>query len=353
MRKIFYFSLAFATIFTACETTDEPERTVIPYSEGAYVLNSGLDVNSSTLSYYDFTRKEVSDGVFDNQNGEALGDKANNMCIYGSKMYIAVTGSGKIEITDLKGKRIERIMLQNESGQPLKPRYMASHGNYVYFTTYGGHVQRIETMSLELAAKKVQVGDFPEGLTVAGNKLFVCNSNFAEQNTTDEGNTLSVIDLNTFTEIKKVPVTKNPHNQILTARDGNIYFVSTPSWNEPSVLSRINPNNYETVAVGEGSTIAAHENTIYVYFSLWGGDTWFKTYDITTGKYSDKNFIDPSIFSYIPAINTNPVTGELYICDAPSKVKGDVSIYNNEGVLVKKFEVGVSPYGTFFPNNEK
>lgn len=343
MRKSIFRSALFTALtitFTACESTEEPAKPLIPYSEGAFILNFGKDTNSSSLSYYDFASETASNGIFKTQNDEIMGDQANHMCAYGSKLYIAVSNSSKVEITDLNGVRLKKIEIKDEAGIPQKPRFMASHGGYIYFSVYGGSVQRIDTLNLNLDSEKVIVGDYPEALTVAGNKLFVNNSR--------AGNTVSVIDLTSFSKIHEIEVPVNPYEQALTGSDGNVYIVTSTDWKSPK-LQRINPNTYDVTELGEASVIAEYNNTLYTYFSIWGGISWFKTYDLKTGKLSEKDYLDASEFSYINALNINPLTGDLYISDAPSDRKGRIVVYNSEGAMKTSFDVDYAPRGAYFP----
>ncbi|MEG2947483.1 MAG: hypothetical protein RR837_12215, partial [Bacteroidales bacterium] len=211
MRKDLYKGLAFASLaiaFTACESNDEPQMPTegFKYSDGAFVLNFGSGTNSSTITHYAFATGAVTNELFQMQNEEALGSNGNHMCAYGAKLYTALSESGKIEITDLNGKRLKKIELKDNASKPLSPRNLASHGGYVYFTAYGGSVQRIDTASLELDTKTVQVGDFPEALTVAAGKLFVNNSKYMDKNVNDKGNTVSVIDPEKFEVTKTIEV---------------------------------------------------------------------------------------------------------------------------------------------------
>lgn len=347
-------ALAFMAIaFTACETTDVPQlpSDEFTYTEGAFILNSGSDTNGSTLSHYAFGTGTVTNELFQQQNRELLGSSGNHACAYGSKLYITLSESGKIEVTDLNGKRLKKIELKDDAGRPLSPRNLASHGQYVYFTAYGGTVQRIDTTTLTLDTKKIKVGDFPEALTVANGKLFVNNSKYTDQNVTDQGNTVSVIDLSSFELIKNIEVVTNPYNQAVTAGDGNVYIVSLESWNGPHVLQRINPETYEVTPLGDATVIAAHEDRLYIYYSLWQKETWLRTYNLTTGQYDTNDFLDATQFSYIQAMNVNPANGDLYISDAISFQKGIISVYSNEGNKKNSFEVGYYPNGTFFVTN--
>ena len=50
------------------------------------------------------------------------GDTAQDMIVYGDKMYIAVYGESTIEVTDLKAKSIKQVKTEGQ------PRYMVSEG---------------------------------------------------------------------------------------------------------------------------------------------------------------------------------------------------------------------------------
>lgn len=77
---------------------------------GVYVLNSGnKGNNNSSLSFYDFETKKVEADIFKKVNGRGLGDTANDILVYGSKAYIAVTNSNTIEVTDLQGKSLNKL----------------------------------------------------------------------------------------------------------------------------------------------------------------------------------------------------------------------------------------------------
>ena len=60
-------------------------------------------------------------GYFELQNGRGLGNTANDMIVYGSKMYIAVAGESTIEVATLDAKSLKQI----ECG--AQPRYLAAY----------------------------------------------------------------------------------------------------------------------------------------------------------------------------------------------------------------------------------
>ena len=107
--------------------------------------------NNSSLYMYDIEKDEVVPDYFLAQNGRGLGDTAQDMIVYGDKMYIAVYGESTIEVTDLKAKSIKQVKTEGQ------PRYMVSEGGKVYISYYNGYVDRLDTASLEVEAK-VKVG---------------------------------------------------------------------------------------------------------------------------------------------------------------------------------------------------
>lgn len=75
-----------------------------------YVLNSGdwKSANSS-LTMYDFSAGDVVQNYFELQNGRCLGNTANDIIVYGSKMYIAVSGESTVEVVSLDAESVKQI----------------------------------------------------------------------------------------------------------------------------------------------------------------------------------------------------------------------------------------------------
>ena len=99
---------------------------------------------------------------------------------------------------------------------------------------------------------KVAVGRNPEQLCEYGGRLFVANSGGLGYNSElGYDHTVSVVDVETFTEIAKIDVALNPAN-ILVADNGFIYLVSFGDYGlVPNTFQRINPYNYEVTVLSE------------------------------------------------------------------------------------------------------
>ena len=128
----------------------DPEPVLIEHSEaiadaghtGVYILSEGLfNNNNSTLAWVDFesglpdswnTDNGKSYDCFEKVNGRRLGDTANDILIYGSRMYIAVNVSSTVEILDAATCRSLAQISLTHDGKPAEPRYMTGHDGYVY-----------------------------------------------------------------------------------------------------------------------------------------------------------------------------------------------------------------------------
>lgn len=333
---------AFVTLFVACSNDDESVKDVTEEKgKVVYVLNSGdWKSNNSSLTRYDISTGKAVQGYFELQNGRGLGNTANDIIVYGSKIYIAVAGEGTIEVATLDAKSVKQI----ECG--AQPRYLAAHGGKVYATYYDGHVARIDTLSLEVDAK-VKVGRNPEQLTVCGSKLYVANSGGMDYNTEiGYDNTVSVIDLATFAEVEKIQVAVNPANVV---SDGKGVFVASYGnyADVPSALQYITEGAVQDIlpdACKQMTEICYNSGTLYGFLSQydanWNATITYISYNPSTGIV-DTPWIKEE---ELPVPYKVCATGE-WICVTVSDYMndGDVCLYDTDGMLVSKFAAGLNP----------
>ncbi|MDR0700481.1 MAG: hypothetical protein LBG28_14880 [Tannerella sp.] len=329
------------TFFTGCKDDDDPTEEPLAPSEYIYVLNSGNDGNNNaSLSMYNVDDGTVTKDIFEVRNGRRLGDKGQDMIVYGSKMYIAVYGESTIEVTDLEAKSIKQIETEGQ------PRYFAIDGGKVYVTYFNGYVARIDTALLAVEAK-VQVGRNPEQLTVANGNLYVANSGGLDYNT-DAGydNTVSVIDIATFTETKQIKVVVNPCN-IVSDSQGYVYVVSMGNYRDiPNTLQKIDLRTNEFSAMEDinGTFFAILENTLYAIFSQYGNPAIkFYSYDVVKNQLLSDNFIGDTEKYLNPVITTDKTFGDIYITTSDFINDGDVYVFDSTEKFITKFEAGLNP----------
>jgi len=189
---------------------------------GMYVLCEGnMGSNKCTLDYLDLTGQNGGTihylrNIYAERNPnevKELGDVGNDIQIYGSRLWLVINCSNKVEVCRAADAvKIGKIDVPN-------CRYVAFHDGYAYVSSYVGpvnvtqdaplgQVYKIDTLSLQVVGR-VTVGYQPDELAVVGDRLYVANS--GGYRVPDYDRTVSVIDLNTFTEERKIDVAPNLH----------------------------------------------------------------------------------------------------------------------------------------------
>lgn len=368
MKKNLLWAAAFGLLMSASlvscddddpviDNPDNPDDPNTPPTEevvttnGYYVLNSGkMGSNNASLSFYNTDTQEVTADVFMEKNERGLGDTANDMLIYGEKMYIAVYGSQVIEVTDLQGNSLKQI--QSTTGSPLQPRFMTSHEGKVYVSLYDGYVARLDTASLEIETQ-VAVGRNPEQLAVANGKLYVANSGGLDYNTPlGYDKTVSVVDLASFTETKKLDVVINPCNMAVDS-EGDVYLVSMGNYGDvPNTLQRIDTqtDEVETITTTNATELASAGDELFMMYSQYDAN-WNQTisyirYDaINEEVITDEWITEPIAQPY--KIGLDVESGTLFVTESDYTNNGDVYCFTNEGTQTAKFEAGLNPIRVF------
>lgn len=345
--------LAFAllTIISACrddKTNPEPKPEPAAERKGLYVLSEGLfNANNSSLTYFDYEKKEQVDDQFKLQNDRGLGDTANDIAVYGSKMYIVVNGSSTVEVVNAKtAKSIKQIDLKN-NGTGRQPRYIVFDKNKAYISAYDGTVAVLDTATLQIE-KFIKVGRNPEQMAISNGKLFVANSGGLDYPNYD--NTVSVIDLASQTEVKKIEVVINPR---IVAADtyGDVYVISTGNYGDvKSSMAIINSTNQEvkSQAAFSGGSFAIHDDLAYVTAS--GGK--IKVYNVKTETVEKENFIaDGTKISSVYGVTVDNMSGEVFVTDAKNYVtKGEVTCFDPSGNKKYAIQTGINPNKVAFVN---
>lgn len=330
----------------SCEKPDpveEPQNTPVEeVSHGAYVLSEGMmNLNNSTLAFYDFDKGTVTPDAFLAANNRGLGDTGNDLKIYGSKLYCVVNISETVEIMDLKtAKSLKQISL---SGR--QPRRIAFDGGYAYVCCFDGAVVKIDTATMEVTAT-ASAGSNPDGICVANGKLYVANS--GGLNYPNYGNTVSVFDLATFSLIKDITVVINP-TRIDADSQGDVYVVSNGNYGDvPMTFQRINSQTDEVVQTFDFpvTNFAISGNLCYLYSFNWINYEYaVKVMDITTEQVVKEQFVtDGTTFICPYGIAVNPDNGDVYLTDAHyNSTNGDVFCFGPDGHKKFSFEAGISP----------
>jgi YVTN family beta-propeller protein len=313
--------------------------TPVATRAGLYILNQGgLGNNNSTLTYYDYATKNLAADIFSSVNGAPLGDTGNDIEIYGSKMYITVNNSNRVDILNAKtGKLIKTDSLH-------QCRSIAFYKNNAFITTYDNSVAVMDTASLSIT-KTIAVGRNPEQLVVANDKLYVANSGGLNTDGVFD-NTVSVVDLTSLTETKKITVIANPQSMAADAY-GNIYVASIGDYaNIPGGLTVIDSKtdvvkSHPAASVGYAVPITVSGDFVY-YITA---DNKIAVYNAKTQTPVQPNFIADGTKVITPyAIGADAVSGEVFITDAKDySSNGTLYAFDKTGKLEYSITTGINP----------
>lgn len=362
MKRFLLFASLLSVLLSGCNDLIDKESntggSAHPEAGTAefYVLSEGLfNLNNSTLARYTFKDSKTVPDYFRSINRRGLGDTANDMAIYGSKMYIVVNVSSQIEVLDIQtGVSIKQIPLLSENGSSRQPRYITFEQGKAYVCSFDGTIARIDTTSLAIEAY-ARAGRNPDGICVQNQKLYVSNSGGLDWEGIGVDNTVSVIDIASFTEIKKIEVGPNP-GKIQADENGNVYVVTRGKELEKGdyhfVQIDSRTNSVTRTFDQKVLNFTINDNLAYLYnFDYKTQSSWVKVFNLKTGQTERETFItDGTIIQTPYSINVNPYNGNIYITDAYDyKVKGDVFCFNPQGELQFRINnVGVNPNTVVF-----
>ena len=316
-----------------------------------YILCEGLfNQNNSTLARHSFTNNRTVSNYFQALNRRGLGDTANDMALYDGKLFIVVNVSSQIEVVDWKtGLSLKQIPILQSNGSSRQPRAIAFFEDKAYVSCFDGTVVRIDINTLSIDGT-VSARRNPDGICVQNGKLYVSNSGGLDTNGLGPDNTVSVIDLASFSKVKDITVGLNPGK--IMAGWGNTLLVITRGADIEKGDYQLKEINAETDEVSHTFTekalnFAINDELIYLYdYQYASQSTSFKVINQRTRKVMTEQFITDGTSITTPyGIFINPYNGNVYITDAYSyNVKGDALCFNPQGQLQYKLtNVGMNP----------
>lgn len=315
-----------------------------------YVLSEGLfNMNNSTLAMYDFPSQSFVSDFFSSVNQRGLGDTANDMEQYGSKIYIVVNVSSQVEVIDAKtGVSLKRIPLFNDANVARQPRYVDFYGGKAYVCNFDGTVARIDTSSLAVESY-VAVGRNPDGICHANNKLYVSNSGGLDYPNYDS--TVSVIDIPAFKETKRITVGKNP-GAIHADSQGDVYVVSRGDYSVANHYKWVRISSEDDKVVQRFDDLPVlnfyiYDNVAYLYnYDFASQIGWIKTFDCRTETIKQDPFITDGTAVQTPyAICADSKSGNVFVAEAYSfTTKGDILCFDKTGKLKYRLNnMGLNP----------
>ena len=335
---------------------------------GMYLLNEGnMGSNKSSLDYLDLSDSTAHyyRNIYSERNPSAvmsLGDVGNDCQIYGSRLWLVINCSNKVEVAHADDAvRIGKVDIPN-------CRYVSFNDGYAYVSSYVGSVYsgsssplgsvyKVDTLSLQ-KVDSCTVGYQPEEMAIIGNRLYVANSG-GYQGMTGQGyeSTVSVIDLASMQEVDKIEVAPNLHhlkadkyNQLwVTARGNYMDEESTIWWLEPDANGGMKVGGHLDQPVSDLCIVG---DSLYFYGSQWSEVTMtntvtygiinVKTHQVVSTSLSDAPEISKIRMPY--GIIVNPIHRDFYLMDAKNYVSsGELLHFLPDGTFDWKVKTGDIP----------
>lgn len=322
----------------------EPDPDPEPTATFALLLNEGgMSGNNASISRIDIENGTIDNNWFSTANGRSLGNNANDMVAYGSKVYITVTESNSLEVLDPNTGNSKRVDMGSR-----RPRCIATHEGKLYITCYDKTVVRMDTVNHAVEATCTLGDYYPEGIAIAQGKAFVASS-YDDNPSYD--NKLYVIDLTAFSNPTTITLGTNL-SRVVTLDDNHVAITWIGNYDDVAAgTAIINATSHAvTMATAPVSKLTTYNGKIYGYATEYDA-SWNETavFRIIAADGSVQPFpFTPSLDDNAYGISINPDNGNMYIMSSNYTTNGDLYIYSPTGSLLNKLETGLNPSKVVF-----
>lgn len=347
---------------------------------GMYLLNEGnMGSNRATLDYLDLSGNDPTvhylRNIYSSRNPTTvmmLGDVGNDIQIYGSRLWLVINCSNKVEVARADDAvRIGKVDIPN-------CRYVTFKGRYAYVSSYVGtqyassssplgSVYQVDTLTLQ-KTDSVSVGYQPEEMAILGDRLYVANSG-GYQGMTGQGyeSTVSVVDLTTMRETDRIEVAPNLHHlkadrhgQLwVTSRGNYMNLASSIYWLERGADGKMRLGGTIDQPVSDLCIVG---DSLYFYGSQWNevtkknsityGIINVATHQVVSTCLSDAPEMGKIRMPY--GIIVNPHERDFYLMDAKNYTSsGELFHFLADGTFDWKVTTGDIPAHAVFLRKEK
>ncbi len=346
MRSHLAALLIILSSISACKNqVSDPVEPPGSVSKGVYVLNEGNfgDPDGARLSFLDLLTDSVYFDLFEGANsGAHLGSTGDDLEIANGKIYALMSGSENLVVIDTS----THMMTQSATFAGSVPHSLIIdqvRGKIYLTQLYSGSVLVVDLTTLTPMGT-IATGLNPQGMVIAGDILFVCNSGYGADRT------VSAISTVTNTLITNIVVGDGPTDAVVGV-DGKVWVSCTgKAFGTP-------PSNGSVYVINPISLVV--EDSISFPENLWGhitsgSDGNLFLLGVTSGSFYGGPVHRILPFSraidlyFIPgtyyALAADPVSGRLYAANARDfQTDGEVDIYEVDATFVQSFPAQRGP----------
>ena len=348
MRNLFGLLIVlFVVVFPSCQSNPAApvDSSTLPPS-GVYVVNEGnFQRGNSSLTLYSADSNKAYQNVFALANGRDLGDTGNDITIFGSKAFIVVNGSQKVEVISTSNNKSIGTLQLPGSRSPYNIVVLSDAKAYVT-NLMDSTVTAFNPSTLQIVFDRVKVGGNPEGIASANGKIYVCNSGFGSDST------VTVLNAGTGTLIKTIGVGASPsevgigpNGEVIVKCDGKTDYSNSAN-DTPGQIAVINSDN-DVIMIKVILPIQTYGHPGHMTVSSKGYGYFVGKTGIIKFAFSASTLnVDGNPLSTMQAYHlaVDDATDQLYATDPKDYAQpGEVVVFDSKGAEVKRFSAGIIP----------
>ena len=319
-----------------CPTCIE-EDIAIKYDDVLIGCEGNFGWGNASISLFNPTNNSITNTVFQNINGYALGDVLQSMTEHNGHLFAVVNNSGKIEVLDTATYQKTATINGLTS-----PRYFCGINNSkAYVSDLFSDQIAILDLGNNSVIGNINTGGWTEEMLLFNNKVYVCrpDTNF-------------ILQINAITNIIEdtIIVAKGPSSIVLDSNN-KLWSLSSGGMNEEQgELNQIDPSTNLVIKKLVFVDISTSPNSLKISPN---GETM---YYLNNGV--NQLSIDATSLPTSSIINQNGAlfyglgispTNDIYVSDAVDYVQsGIVYRYDSTASLIHQFSVGIIPQGFWF-----
>ena len=362
------YMLLLALVLMAACSNSEPDKSkedVIGSGKGVIILCEGnYQAGNSTLSYYNPDTKSVQNGVFFKANDAKMGDTGQSIQLHDGVAYVAMENSGIIWALDTMTFKVKGRLTAGQTERMINPRYIHFLSSEKAYVTdlYAPYITIFNPRTMQY------IGSIPTGQPDAfgynsteemvqfGNRVFT--------NCWSYSNKILVIDATKDEVCDSIVLDSwQPKSMALDAR-GKLWVITDGGYetDDDSFSDNI-PHLYRidaaTLTIEQDQILDTDNANVQLATNPSGTILYIINNDVyrmevTAAHVPVRPFIEAETGSngrkhFLYGIGVNPRNGEIYVADAVDySQSGVVYRYSENGTLLDKFRVGITPNGFAF-----
>lgn len=357
LNKLIMFGLIGAGIMASLNSCKKVENPTLSdsslggndYSNGVLIVNEGtFGAGNGSISFFNYSSKNVFNTVFKTTNNRPLGDVAQSIIKSGNSTYICVNSSNKIEVVNSTTFKEEATITSIP-----QPRFMVTNGTSGYVSCWnnGGEIKVIDLTSNSVT-QTISVGSGPEKMAISNGNLYVTNSGGFGADST-----ISVVNLASNTVTTTISIDAYNPSAIVNGSGNTLWAIAkgriiydvnwAPIGHDPAKLIEIDASTNTVIsttvlfAEKHPSNIDISPDLSTLYFGgSFGFPAIYSTYTSNPSTPASP-FINEVNYGFF----VNSSNGNIFILQEASTARGKLLRYNPSGSKIGEYSVGVFPTG--------